>query len=613
MTTGGMGSAAAITTPPNPTAWFVRLVGVHQRQQPACRPRLPDRSRSRRGRRRRRRPNCRRELANDYSRRSAGQLRRMASALLRSAAPPHRVERPRPRTDISRAVPAARRRAGSAPFTGGALGERASAELTIENTRAESHVIRCLATDVRRADGVGPAFVPADYARSRRSPPRAGPGVAASACRCTRSVALRAWCPLRRRVQVLRHGDARLEIPLQLTPRRRRSRTNTLDGAGQRARSRQRRTARHGARRIAPFEPIAIIGMRGRFPGANDLDTFWENLAEGVESIAVAQPGGHARRRHPRQHLAAARATSTPRRCSSTSTSSTPSSSASRRATPRSPTRSIACSSRPAGRRSRTPATIRRRFRAPIGVFGGCELSTYLYQLSQNPDALQYIDGMQLMVTNDKDHLCTQASYRLEPARPERRRADHLLDVAGGRVAGVREPAGRPLRHGAGRRRDRARAAARRLLLHRRIDPVAGRPLPAVRRQRAGHDRRQRRRPRRAEASRATRVADGDNIRAVILGAGITTTATTKSATPRRASAARPRRSARRTPMAGVVAGIDRLRRSARHRHDPRRPDRDVGAERGVHGRHRPPRILRDRLGEVELRPSLVRGRASPV
>jgi acyl transferase domain-containing protein len=30
---------------------------------------------------------------------------------------------------------------------------------------------------------------------------------------------------------------------------------------------------------------IAIVGMGGRFPGANDLETFWKNLKEGVESI----------------------------------------------------------------------------------------------------------------------------------------------------------------------------------------------------------------------------------------------------------------------------------------------------------------------------------------
>ena len=33
------------------------------------------------------------------------------------------------------------------------------------------------------------------------------------------------------------------------------------------------------------LEPIAIIGMTGRFPGANNVDIFWQNLVNGVESI----------------------------------------------------------------------------------------------------------------------------------------------------------------------------------------------------------------------------------------------------------------------------------------------------------------------------------------
>lgn len=34
------------------------------------------------------------------------------------------------------------------------------------------------------------------------------------------------------------------------------------------------------------IERIAIIGMAGRFPGAEDLDQFWENLRDGVEAIS---------------------------------------------------------------------------------------------------------------------------------------------------------------------------------------------------------------------------------------------------------------------------------------------------------------------------------------
>src|SRR5215469_2510686 len=30
---------------------------------------------------------------------------------------------------------------------------------------------------------------------------------------------------------------------------------------------------------------IAILGMAGRFPGASDLDQFWDNLSKGVESV----------------------------------------------------------------------------------------------------------------------------------------------------------------------------------------------------------------------------------------------------------------------------------------------------------------------------------------
>ena len=51
----------------------------------------------------------------------------------------------------------------------------------------------------------------------------------------------------------------------------------------------RRRNGSNGnpARPHPRVEPIAIIGMRGRFPGASDLDTYWRNLAEGVESIEV--------------------------------------------------------------------------------------------------------------------------------------------------------------------------------------------------------------------------------------------------------------------------------------------------------------------------------------
>ncbi len=32
---------------------------------------------------------------------------------------------------------------------------------------------------------------------------------------------------------------------------------------------------------------IAIIGMAGRFPGAKNVNEFWQNLRDGVESISL--------------------------------------------------------------------------------------------------------------------------------------------------------------------------------------------------------------------------------------------------------------------------------------------------------------------------------------
>jgi len=37
-------------------------------------------------------------------------------------------------------------------------------------------------------------------------------------------------------------------------------------------------------------EQIAIIGLAGRFPGARNVDEFWQNLKDGVESIRRFTP-----------------------------------------------------------------------------------------------------------------------------------------------------------------------------------------------------------------------------------------------------------------------------------------------------------------------------------
>ena len=251
------------------------------------------------------------------------------------------------------------------------------------------------------------------------------------------------------------------------------------------------------------------------------------------------------------------------------------------------------------------PATLPgrdRRVRRLRAQHATCTSST------RTRDALGYIDGMQLMVTNDKDHLCTQVSYRLNLRGPsvvvQTTCSTSLVAVA----LACESLHARPLRHGAGRRRDRAGAAARRLLLHagsilspdghcRPFDAeaqgtIVGSGVGLVvlkrlerraggRRQRPGGDPRRRPQQRRQRQGRL----HGAELRG--------------QAAAIRAAHGRRRRLGR----------VDRLRRGARHRHDPRRPDRAVGADRGVPRGTRPARLLRHRLGEVELRPPVVRGR----
>ena len=57
---------------------------------------------------------------------------------------------------------------------------------------------------------------------------------------------------------------------------------------------------------------------------------------------------------------------------------------------------------------------------------------------------------------NDRDFLATRVAYKLDLTGPSVDRADRLLDLARRRPPGLPEPAGRRVRHGAGRRRRRS-------------------------------------------------------------------------------------------------------------------------------------------------------------
>src|SRR5262245_30916362 len=53
---------------------------------------------------------------------------------------------------------------------------------------------------------------------------------------------------------------------------------------------RKRMASMLGGQADMPDGAVAIIGMKGRFPGAHDLEQFWKNLRGGVESISTFSP-----------------------------------------------------------------------------------------------------------------------------------------------------------------------------------------------------------------------------------------------------------------------------------------------------------------------------------
>ena len=173
----------------------------------------------------------------------------------------------------------------------------------------------------------------------------------------------------------------------------------------------------NGTAPVAAFTPLAVVGMRGRFPGASDLDRYWENLAAGVESIealtveemraagvpddVVKLPG----------YVNAAPVLEAVDEFDAEFFGFSARDAALTDPQQRLFLETVWETLEDAGY---DPST----YPGAIGLFAGCELSTYLYQLFLNKEQLGYIDGMQLMVTNDKDHLCTQASYRLDLRGP---------------------------------------------------------------------------------------------------------------------------------------------------------------------------------------------------
>jgi acyl transferase domain-containing protein/predicted O-methyltransferase YrrM/acyl carrier protein len=166
------------------------------------------------------------------------------------------------------------------------------------------------------------------------------------------------------------------------------------------------------------LEPIAIIGMSCRLPGAPNVRVFWEHVAAGVESITQLTrdevigagadaatvdkpnyvraagivdavewfdagffriPPGEAELMDPQQRL------------------------------------SLECAWEAFEDAGYAPGSIY----APVGVFVGASASTYLFHnIARRPDAIARFGGLRTLLANDKDHIATILAHQLNLTGP---------------------------------------------------------------------------------------------------------------------------------------------------------------------------------------------------
>ncbi|MEW5927430.1 MAG: SDR family NAD(P)-dependent oxidoreductase [Gemmatimonadota bacterium] len=166
------------------------------------------------------------------------------------------------------------------------------------------------------------------------------------------------------------------------------------------------------------MDSIAIVGLSGRFPGARDVETFWSNLREGVESIThfaegeldtvaidpqeLADPGYvRARGVLPDvEQFDAAFFDLTPREATLTD-----------------PQQRLFMEC--AWEALETAGYNPRKYEGAIGVFAGAGANSYmLFNLASAGEMTGTIDTFQALIHNKNDHLTTRVAYKLNLRGP---------------------------------------------------------------------------------------------------------------------------------------------------------------------------------------------------
>ncbi|MBV9786800.1 MAG: acyltransferase domain-containing protein, partial [Chloroflexi bacterium] len=164
-------------------------------------------------------------------------------------------------------------------------------------------------------------------------------------------------------------------------------------------------------------QAIAIIGMTGRFPGAQNVEAFWQNLRDGVESITffdddqLSEAGIPAALLDDPNYVKARPVIGDAAAFDAGFFGYTP-----REAELMDPQQRIFLECAWEALEQTGYATT--AYPGAIGVFAGASISTYLLGLYTDPAFVASIDPLQTIIGNDKDSLATTVSYKFNLKGP---------------------------------------------------------------------------------------------------------------------------------------------------------------------------------------------------
>jgi amino acid adenylation domain-containing protein len=174
-------------------------------------------------------------------------------------------------------------------------------------------------------------------------------------------------------------------------------------------------------RAVDPGEPIALVGLAGRFPGADSVEQFWTNLCEGRESITFFKDEEVPGAPPPDSGLKFVKARGVLERCEwfdAALFGYGP-----REAELMDPQHRVFLET--AWEALESAACDPARFDGAIGVFAACSLNTYLLYnaLADRASVEEFarafqVGGYQTLMGNDKDYVATRVAYKLNLRGP---------------------------------------------------------------------------------------------------------------------------------------------------------------------------------------------------